>query len=131
MESSYCKTLAPMNEWCTNFIPFFTQKIFSVVAKKIWKRISKIKKLTNFFLGEMAVRSQGQQADVTLIYPVNYKSQIFTNVVLQSLVDKYVTTYQNTWSEGVVRLHWAIVMLGKLLIDVPNIPHFLQGIRSW
>ena len=131
MESSYCKTLAPLNEWCTNFIPFFTQKIFSVVAKKIWKRISKIKKLTNFFLGEMAVRSQGQQADVTLIYPVNYKSQIFTNVVLQSLVDKYVTTYQNTWSEGVVRLHWAIVMLGKLLIDVPNIPHFLQGIRSW
>ena len=79
----------------------------------------------------MAVRSQGQQADVTLIYPVNYKSQIFTNVVLQSLIDKYVTTYQNTWSEGVVRLHWAIVMLGKLLIDVPNIPHFLQGIRSW
>ena len=91
----------------------------------------KNKEAYQFFSGEMAVRSRGKQANVILIYPVNYKSQIFTNVVLQSLVDKYVTTCQNTWSEGVVRLHWVIVMLGKLLIDVPNVPHFLQGIRSW
>ena len=43
---------------------------------------------------------------------MRYKPQIFTNVVLQCLVDKYVITNQNIWSEDVVRTPGAIVMLG-------------------
>ena len=43
-----------------------------------------------------------------------YKPQTFINVVLQCLVDKYVITYQNIWSEGVVRPQGVIVTLGNV-----------------
>ena len=42
---------------------------------------------------------------------MRYKPQILTNVVLQCLVDKYVITNQNIWSED-VRTPGVIVMLG-------------------
>ena len=65
------------------------------------------------FFGERAVRSLGKSGNVALIHPMSCKSQISTNAVLQCLIDKYVTTYQSIWSEGVVRLQGAIVTLGS------------------
>ena len=63
------------------------------------------------FFGERAVRSQGKRDNMTLIYLMKYKPQIFTSVVLQCSVDKYAITYQNIWSERMVRTHGAIVTL--------------------
>ena len=61
----------------------------------------------------MAVRSPDKRDNVPLIHPMSYKPQIFTNVVLQCLVDKDVITYQNIWSEDKVRPHGAILTLGN------------------
>ena len=62
-------------------------------------------KLTKIFLGERAGRPPGKRGNVTLIYPMRYKPQVFIDEVLQRLVDKYQITYQNIWSEGAVRPH--------------------------
>ena len=73
----------------------------------------------------------GQTGNVTLIHPMNYKTQFFVNAFLQCLVHKYVITYQNIWSEGMVRPHEGYCNAWRLLIDVPNVSHFLQGIYFW
>ena len=65
------------------------------------------------FFGERAVRSPGKRDNMTLIYLMKYKPQIFTSVVLQCSVDKYAITYQNIRSECMVRPHGAIVTLGN------------------
>ena len=78
---------------------------------------------------------------MALIHPMCYKPQISTNVVLQSLIDKYVIAYQNIWGGGVVRLG-AIATLAItnrcakrtlfparnicLVIPANNSPHKLQ-----
>ena len=59
-------------------------------------------KFTKIFRGR-AVRSPGKQGNVTLIHPMCYKPQTFTDAVLQCLVEKYVITYQIIWGEGMVR----------------------------
>ena len=64
------------------------------------------------FFGKRAVRSPGKRGNVILIHLMSNKPLISTNVVLQCLIDKYVITYQNIWSEGVVRRHGAFVKLG-------------------
>ena len=46
------------------------------------------------FQGERAVTPSGKWSDVTLIDPMHYKPQIFTDEVLQCVFDKYVITYQ-------------------------------------
>ena len=64
------------------------------------------------FFGERTVRSPGKRDNMTLIYLMKYnKPQIFTSVVLQCSVDKYAITYQNIWSERMVRTHGTIVTL--------------------
>ena len=50
--------------------------------------------------------SQENGGNVTLIHPMCYKSQIFTDEVLQCVFDKYVVTYRNIWGKGVVRPHF-------------------------
>ena len=40
-----------------------------------------------------------------LIHLMSYKPQSFIDEVLQCLVDKCQITYQNIWTEGMVRLH--------------------------
>ena len=59
-------------------------------------------KFTKIFRGR-AVRSPGKQGNVTLIHPMCYKPQTFTDAVLQCLVEKYVITYQIISGEGIVR----------------------------
>ena len=88
---------------------FYTKNIFSSCC--YIKESFKNNKTYQIFLGERTVRSPGKRGNVTLIHPMSYKPQNFTNVVLQCLIDKYVINYQNIWSEGVVRPHGAIVML--------------------
>ena len=63
------------------------------------------------FSGERAVRFPGKRDDVTLTHPMKYKPQIFKSVVVQCSVDKYAITYQNIWSERMVRTHAAVVTL--------------------
>ena len=89
---------------------FYTKNIFS----SCWyiEENFKNNEIYQKFFAERAVRLPGKRGNVPLIHPMSYKPQIFTNVVLQSLFDKYVISYQNIWSEGVVRLHGAIVTLG-------------------
>ena len=76
-ESTYCKTLGPL-KGAPTLHHFIQKKIFLVV-----------------FLGESAVRSPGKQGNLTLIHPISYKPQIFTNLTSQYLVDKYMITYQS------------------------------------
>ena len=63
------------------------------------------------FFGERTVRSPDKRDNLTLIYFMKYKPKIFTNVTLQCSVDKCAITYQNIWSERMVRPHGAIVTL--------------------
>ena len=63
-------------------------------------------------LRERPVRPPGRWSNLALIHPMSYKPKIFINVVLQCLVDKYVITYQNIWSDGGDRHHGAIVTVG-------------------
>ena len=44
--------------------------------------------------GEKAVRPPGKWDNVILIYPMQYKSKIFTYYVLQCTFDNYVITYK-------------------------------------
>ena len=69
------------------------------------KLIKKIWNLPKFFLGKGQADPQEKRGNVILIYPMKYKPQVFIDEVLQRLVDKYQITYQNIWSEGVVRPH--------------------------
>ena len=88
----------------------YTKNIFSSCS--YIKENFKNNETYQIFLGERAVRSLGKRVNVALIHPMRYKSQISANAVLQCLIDKYVITYQSIWSEGVVRLHGAIIALG-------------------
>ena len=66
---------------------------------------------------------------MTLIHPMSSKIQFFTNVVLQCLVDKYVMTYQNIWSEGMVRPHLVKSSHCKILVPLKSVPilrHFFR-----
>ena len=51
-------------------------------------------------LGGRAVKPPGKWSNVTLIHPLRYKLQIFTDKVLQRAFDKYVITYQNIWGKA-------------------------------
>ena len=92
------------------YIIFYTKNIFS----SCWyiEENFKNNEIYQKFFGESAVRLPGKRGNVPLIHPMSYKPQIFTNVVLQCLVDKDVITYQNIWTEGKVRPYEAIVTLG-------------------
>ena len=52
---------------------------------------------------ERAVRPPGKRGNVTLIHPIRYKPQIFTNEVSQWVFDKFVITCQNIWRKGAIR----------------------------
>ena len=80
---------------------FLHKKRFLVTAAT-WKRISKITKLTKIFWDKGQLDPQD---NVTLIHPMSYKSQSFTDEILQCLVKKYKITYQIIWGEGLVRPH--------------------------
>ena len=69
---------------------------------------------------------------MTLIHPMSYKPQFFVDEVLQCLVDKYQTTYQNIWGEGVIRPHLVELDNYKILEPLkgaPNLNHFLHKKR--
>ena len=95
-----------MRKFYTNF---YTKNIFSSCCyiEENFKNNETYQKI----FGERAVRSPGRRGNVPLIHLMSYKPQIFTNVVLQCLVDRDVITYQNIWSEGKVRPHRAIATL--------------------
>ena len=60
---------------------------------------------------------------------MNYKSQIFIGEVLQCLVDKCVITYQNIWSEGMIRSHLVESSYCKILVPLKgmsSLNHFLH-----
>ena len=68
------------------------------------------------------------QDNVTLIQPMNYKYETFIDEILQCLVDKYVITYQNILSEGMVRLNLVESSYCKIFMPLKgtsSINHFL------
>ena len=80
------------------YINFYTKNIFSSCCyiEENFKNNETYQK----FFGESAVRSPGKRGNVSLIHLMSNKPQIFTNAVLQCLVDKYLITNQNIWGEG-------------------------------
>ena len=72
-----------------NFTAFFIQKSFLVVAAtyRISENFETNETHQNLFV-ERGVRSPGKRNNVALIHPMNCKSQIFIDEVLQGLVDK-------------------------------------------
>ena len=127
VKSRYYKTLGHWN--VRQFYTIFcTKNIFSS-----WCYIEenfKNNEIYQKFFGEKAVRSPGKQGIVPLIHPMSYKPKIFTNVVLQCLVDKYMITYQNIWGEGMVRAHLVESSYCKILVPlkgISNLNHFLHS----
>ena len=58
-----------------------------------------------------------------------YKLQIFTDEVLQCVIDKYVITYQNIYGKGMVRPHLVKLRDCKTLGSLKSAPilhHFLH-----
>ena len=84
------------------FYPVFYTKIIFCSCCYIKSNFKTTETYKDFF-GEKAVRSPGKRGNVTLIHPMIYKPQIFTNVVLPCLVDKYVITFKifgvRAWSD--------------------------------
>ena len=81
------------------------------------------------FRGERAVGPPGKWGNVTLIYPMRCRSQIFTDEVLQCVFDKYVITYQNIWGKDVIRRHLLESSYCKTLgpqRGAPILQHFLH-----
>ena len=110
VELDHYKVLEPL-KGAPDFNHFLRKKVFLEIAVTK-KENFKNKKTYQKFFGERAVRPPGKRGHVPLIHSMSYKPQIFTNVVLQCLVDRDVITYQNIWSEGKVRPHRAIATLG-------------------
>ena len=94
VESNYFKTLALL-KGAPILHHFFTEKMFLLVTATE-EEISKMMKLTNIYYQYLrAARFPGKWGNVALIHSMSFKHQIYTNGVLQCLVDKYVITYQN------------------------------------
>ena len=68
------------------------------------KKIQKIMKLTKILLGKGS-QTPKKRYNATLIHPMSCKPQFSIDDVVHCLADKYKTTYQNIWGEGVVRPH--------------------------
>ena len=98
------------------YTSFYTKNIFSSCCY-IEENFKNNETYQTFF-GERAVRSPGKRGNVPLIQPMSYKPQIFTNVVLQCLVNKYMIAYQNIWSERMVRPHLVESSYCKILVPL-------------
>ena len=98
------------------YINFYTKNIFSSCC--YIEENSKNNETYQKFFGEGAVRSPGKRGNVSLIHLMSNKPQIFTNAVLQCLVDKYLITNQNIWGEGMATPYLVASSYCKILVPL-------------